>query len=71
MEHEGNECAEKKRALCKWLRMKFSAGCIELPPAEASGCYEYPIQTLDVCFQSLEQRDGLCFTNEYSDEVWV
>src|SRR5205814_8272393 len=40
-------------------------------PAGASRCYEYPIQTLDVCLQSLEQRDALCFANEYSDEVWV
>jgi hypothetical protein len=51
--------------------MNFSAGCVELPPAGASRCYEYPIQTLDVYLQSLEQWDALCFTNEYSDEVWV
>jgi hypothetical protein len=42
-----------------------------MSPAGASRCYECPIQTLDVCFQSLEQQDALCFTNEYSDEVWV
>src|SRR5215469_7991020 len=52
------------------LRMKFSAGCLECRPAEASRCYERPHQTFDVWLQSLEQRDALCFTNECSDEVW-
>jgi len=51
---------EKERTLCKWLRMKFSAGCLQCRPAEASRCYEYPHQTLDVWLQSLEQRDALC-----------
>src|SRR5215469_11927641 len=48
--------------------MKFSAGCLQWPPTEASRCYEFNRQTLDVLNQNLEQRDVLCFQNEHSDE---
>src|SRR6266446_4931507 len=37
---------------------------------QASRCYEWLRQTRDVLEQSLEQRDALCFQNEYSDKVW-
>src|SRR5215469_14773688 len=48
--------------------MKFSAGCLQWPPTEASRCYEFNRQTHDVLNQNLEQRDVLCFQNEHSDE---
>src|SRR5215470_8062826 len=48
--------------------MKFSAGCLQWPPTEASRCYEFYRQTHDVLNQNLEQRDVLCFQNEHSDE---
>jgi len=54
--------------VCQWLRMKFSAGCLQGPPTEASRCYEFYRQTHDVLNQNLEQRDVLCFQNEHSDE---
>ena len=56
--------------VCKWLRMKFSAGFLQWEPSEASRGYEFYGQTRDVLNQNLELRDVLCFLNEYSDEVW-
>jgi hypothetical protein len=50
------------------LRMKFSVGCLEWRPAEASRCYEFNRRTHDVLNQTFEQRDALGFHNEHSDE---
>ena len=48
--------------LCKYLwmnlRMKFSAGCLQCRPAEASRCYELLSQTQDVFAETFEQRDA-------------
>jgi hypothetical protein len=54
--------------VCKRLRMKFSVGCLQCRPAEASRCYEFNRQTRDVLNQTFEQRDALGFHNEHSDE---
>jgi hypothetical protein len=68
--HEGNECVcWRMSALCKWLRMKFSAGCLQCRPAEASRCYELCPETHDVLSETFEQRDALSFQNEYSDDL--
>jgi len=38
---------------------------------QASRCYELYAQTLDVLHESFEQRDALCFQDEFSDIVWM
>ena len=53
------------------LRMKVSAGCIELAASsKAPRCYECMPETQDVLCETLEQRDLLCFLNEHSDVAW-
>jgi hypothetical protein len=38
---------------------------------QASRCYELYAQTHDVLHESFEQRDALCFQDEFSGIVWM
>lgn len=38
---------------------------------QASRCYELYAPTHDVLHESFEQRDALCFQDEFSDIVWM
>lgn len=38
---------------------------------QASRCYEWYAQTHDVLHESFEQRDALCFQDEFSGIVWM
>jgi hypothetical protein len=70
---ERSKCVSPEAAFCKclWmkLRMKFSAGCLQCRPAEASRCYDLCPETYDVLSETFEQRDALSFQNEYSDDL--